>query len=71
MSTDAAGAIVDGNTWSAIGDLSTPGGIKPVVTVQLADVTHQFTMLSIVPGLDQIALPSFSTSVVANAYTGS
>ena len=69
--TVAAANLTVSYTWSAIGDLSTPGGIKPVVTVQLADVTHQFTMLSIVPGLDQIALPSFSTSVVANAYTGS
>ena len=55
--------------WSGIGDLSTPGGIKPLVTVQLSNVTHQFTVLSIVPALDHIVLPSFSTSVVANAYT--
>jgi hypothetical protein len=58
-------------TWSGIGDLSTPGGIKPVVTVQLTGVTHQFTLLSIIPALDNIVLPSFSTSVVANAYTTS
>jgi Flp pilus assembly protein TadG len=57
--------------WSGIGDLSTPGGIKPVVTVQLTGVTHQFTLLSIIPALDNIVLPSFSTSVVANAYTTS
>ena len=55
--------------WSGIGDLSTPGGIKPLVTVRLATVTHQFTLLSIIPALDHIVLPSFSTSVVANAYT--
>ena len=51
-------------------DLSTPGGIKPLVTVKLTNVTHQFTLLSIIPTLDHIVLPSFSTSVVANAYTG-
>ena len=55
--------------WSEIGDLSTPGGIKPLVTVQLSNVNHQFAMLSFVPSLDHIVLPSFSTSVVANAYT--
>ena len=54
--------------WSGIGDLSTPGGIKPLVTVRLSNVTHQFTLLSILPALDYIVLPSFSTSVVANAY---
>jgi Flp pilus assembly protein TadG len=56
--------------WSGIGDLSTPGGIKPLVIVKLANVTHQFTLLSIIPSLDHIVLPSFSTSVIANAYTG-
>lgn len=56
-------------SWSGIGDLTTPGGIKPVVTVELANVTHQFTLLSILPALDHVVLPSFSTSVVANAYT--
>lgn len=54
--------------WSGIGDLSTPGGIKPMVTIRLTNVTHQFTMLSILPALDHIVLPSFSTSVIANAY---
>ncbi len=54
--------------WSEIGDLSTPGGIKPLVTVRLTNVTHDFTLLSIIPALDYIVLPSFSTSVVANAY---
>lgn len=54
--------------WSGIGDLSTPGGIKPMVTIRLANVTHQFTVLSILPALDHIVLPSFSTSVIANAY---
>ena len=56
-------------SWSEIGDLSTPGGIKPLVTVQLSNVNHQFAMLSFIPSLDHIVLPSFSTSVVANAYT--
>ncbi len=56
-------------TWSGIGDLTTPGGIKPVVTVELTNVTHEFTLLSIIPALDHIVLPSFTTSVVANAYT--
>jgi Flp pilus assembly protein TadG len=56
-------------TWSGIGDLSTPGGIKPVVSVQLTGVTHQFTLLSIIPSLDHIVMPSFTTSVIANAYT--
>ncbi len=55
--------------WSGIGDLTTPGGIKPLVTVRLTNVTHDFTVLSIIPALDYIVLPSFSTSVVANAYT--
>ena len=54
-------------TWSGIGDLSTPGGIKPVVTVQLTGVTHQFVLLSIIPALDHIVLPSFATSVVASS----
>jgi Flp pilus assembly protein TadG len=67
----AAANVTISYSWSGIGDLSTPGGIKPVVTVELADVTHQFTLLSIVPALDGIVLPSFSTSVVANAYTPS
>jgi Flp pilus assembly protein TadG len=67
----AASNVTISYNWSGIGDLTTPGGIKPVVTVQLADVTHQFTVLSILPALDHIVLPSFSTSVVANAYTSS
>ncbi|HXV26324.1 MAG TPA: TadE/TadG family type IV pilus assembly protein [Alphaproteobacteria bacterium] len=58
-------------SWSGIGDLSTPGGIKPNVTVQLAGITHEFMLLSILPSVDYIVLPSFSTSVTANAYTSS
>jgi Flp pilus assembly protein TadG len=65
----AASNVTISYTWSGIGDLSTPGGIKPVVTVALTGVTHQFTLLSILPALDHIVLPSFTTSVVANAYT--
>ena len=67
--TVAASNVTISYTWSGIGDLSTPGGIKPVVTVELTGVTHQFTLLSIIPALDHIVLPSFTTSVVANAYT--
>jgi Flp pilus assembly protein TadG len=66
--TIAATNLTISYVWSGIGDLSTPGGIKPMVTIRLANVTHQFTLLSIVPALDHIILPSFSTSVIANAY---
>ncbi len=58
-------------SWSGIGDLSTPGGIKPNVTVLLTGLTHELTLLSMVPSIDYISLPSYSTSVTANSYTSS
>ncbi len=55
---------------SALGDAATPGGIKPIVTVSLVDIQHEFMLLKAIPALpDSIALPSFATTVMGKWYT--
>ncbi len=55
--------------YSGLGDLSTPGGILPLVTVRLTDVTHDFGMLTMVPGMPAtVTLPPFATTHLAGGY---
>jgi hypothetical protein len=52
---------------SGIGDITTPGGIKPLITVDLVGITHKFLMLGTIPGVpDDFVLPPFSTTLIGN-----
>jgi len=52
---------------SNVGDVATPGGALPHVTVSLVNVPHNFSMLDALPGLPHgITLPTFSSSYLAN-----
>jgi hypothetical protein len=55
---------------SGIGDITTPGGLKPLVTVDLVGVTHKFLMLRAIPGVpDDFVMPPFSTTLVGNGVS--
>jgi hypothetical protein len=54
---------------SGIGDITTPGGIKPLVTVNLVGMNYSFALLGVVPGVsDTIPFPTFSTTLVGNSF---
>jgi Flp pilus assembly protein TadG len=54
---------------TGIGDLATPGGVKPLITVTLTGLTHDLVMLGAFPGLPtSITFPSFSTSILGTWY---
>jgi hypothetical protein len=56
-------------SYSGIGDITTPGGIKPFVTVNLTGMTYRMILLGVVPGVGQsMAFPTFTTRQVANGY---
>ncbi|MFQ5534981.1 MAG: TadE/TadG family type IV pilus assembly protein [Sphingomonadales bacterium] len=57
---------------SGIGDITTPGGIKPRVTVELEGLEHDFILFGGFTGLpDSLLLPSFSTTVIGIGYSTS
>lgn len=54
---------------SGIGDPETPGGVLPLVTVELVNFDHRFLLLRSVPGIgESLRLPSFSTTTLAGSY---
>lgn len=51
---------------SGIGDADTPGGILPMVTIDLVDLRHDFMVLQAIPGsISSITLPRFTTNYLA------
>lgn len=67
-----AGDVEVAYSYSGIGDIATPGGIKPLITVSLTGVRHDFVLLRAVPGgFTSIGLPSFSTSQLGQGYSTS
>ncbi len=56
-------------TMTTVGDLATPGGIKPLITVRLTGLTHQYLMLQAIPGVPaNLAMPPFVTSMLGVWY---
>lgn len=53
-------------TLSGIGDPATPGGVLPLVTVELVGLQHPFMVLQAVPGTDAgLTYPPFATTYLA------
>lgn len=56
-------------TMTTVGDLATPGGIKPLITVRLTGLTHEFLLLRAIPGVPaNMTLPPFLTSMLGVWY---
>jgi hypothetical protein len=56
-------------TMTTVGDLATPGGIKPLITVRLTGLTHEFLLLRAVPGVPaNMTLPPFLTTMLGVWY---
>ena len=54
---------------SNIGDITTPGGLKPQVTVRITGVVHEFILFGGFSGLPlDHQMPSFSTTVLGIGY---
>lgn len=50
-------------TWSGLGDPTTPGGIKPFVTVGIVGLSYDFLVIDVIPGMpSSITFPPFSTT---------
>jgi len=65
----ASGNVSIRYSFTGIGDIATPGGIKPLVTIDVTNLYHGFTMLQALPGVaDGIVLPAFSTSVIGPGF---
>lgn len=53
-------------TDSSVGDPTTPGGIIPLVTVKLVNLTHAFFIVQIIPGMpEEITFPPFTSNLLA------
>lgn len=51
---------------SGVGDTGKPGGVLPLVTIEIINLTHNFTLIDGLPGVpDSITMPPFSTTVLA------
>lgn len=51
---------------SGIGDPATPGGILPMVTIELIGVTHDYLVLQVIPGISSgFTFPPFSSNYLA------
>ncbi len=52
---------------SDVGDVATPGGALPLVTVSLVNMPHELTMLQALPGMPtSIQMPTFSITFLGN-----
>ncbi len=53
-------------TDSGVGDPTTPGGIIPLVTVKLVDLTHAFFLVQLIPGMpEELPFPPFTSNLLA------
>ena len=53
-------------TDSSVGDPTTPGGIIPLVTVKLVNLTHAFFIVQLIPGMPQeLTFPPFTSNLLA------
>lgn len=51
---------------SGVGDASTPGGIKPLVSVRLVNLGYELALMRAVPGVpSRIGFPAFATTYLA------
>ena len=56
-------------TMTTVGDLATPGGIKPLITVRLTGLTHEFLLMRAIPGVPaNMTLPPFVTTMLGVWY---
>lgn len=56
---------------SGLGDITTPGGLIPMVTVRLKSLRHEYLMVSGLPGLGSgFTFPPLATSRVAGGMGG-
>ena len=59
--------VVINYTLSDVGDVATPGGALPLVTVSLVNMPHELTMLKALPGMPTaIQMPTFSITFLGN-----
>ncbi len=53
-------------TDSSVGDPTTPGGIIPLVTVKLVNLTHAFFLVQLIPGMpEELTYPPFTANLLA------
>ncbi len=53
-------------TDSGVGDPTTPGGIIPLVTVKLVNLTHAFYLVQLIPGMpEELTFPPFASNLLA------
>jgi len=53
-------------TDSGVGDPTTPGGIIPLVTVKLVNLTHAFFFVQLIPGMpEELPFPPFTSNLLA------
>ena len=51
---------------SGVGDPTTPGGIIPLVTVKLVNLTHAFFLVQLIPGMpEELTFPPFTSNLLA------
>ena len=51
---------------SGVGDPTTPGGIIPLVTVKLVNLTHAFYLVQLIPGMpEELTFPPFTSNQLA------
>ncbi len=51
---------------SGVGDATTPGGIIPLVTVKLVNLTHAFFLVQLIPGMpEELTYPPFTANLLA------